>query len=139
MPTVLYLLIGVFQQLSQVCQTVYDEKIYEKEPVVTFLKCIENLVKSSLINIEAIRSTWIQLLQSAIARILDLSKTSDEDQKQDFISFLLTIGVFVSNAPIDVLQTSQLCYPIINQMTRALQSKNDLRIQIDSSQFFKLD
>lgn len=76
LPTILYLLTGVFSELSVVSQTVYDEKLYEKEPILTFLKCIKTLCTSSQIECEEIRANWIQLLQSSVARILDISKTS---------------------------------------------------------------
>lgn len=50
----------------------------------------------------------------------------DGGQKQDFISTLLAIGVFAIYSPAEVLFTAQLQYPIINLMTRALQSDKDL-------------
>lgn len=82
LPTILYLIIGVFCELSVVCQTVYDEKLYEKQPIITFLKCIKNLCTSPMLmahnDNDEIRLKWIQLLQTAIARILDLSKTSKQ-------------------------------------------------------------
>src|SRR5699024_2247112 len=46
LPTILYLLTGVFCELSVVSQTIYDEKLYEKEPILTFLKCIKSLCNS---------------------------------------------------------------------------------------------
>ncbi|OTF79516.1 hypothetical protein BLA29_001561 [Euroglyphus maynei] len=133
LPTILYLFIGVFCELSVVCQTVYDEKLYEKQPILTFLKCIKNFCTSPMLNNDSdnhngdeIRVKWIQLLQTAIARILDLSKTSGDEQKQDFISTLLAIGVFITHCSKQVLSHSQIQYPIINLMTRALKSENEL-------------
>lgn len=76
LPTILYLFVGVFAELSVVCQTVYDEKLYEKEPIVTFLKCIKTLCKLPVTENTDIHFKWIQFLKSAMARILDLSKTS---------------------------------------------------------------
>lgn len=52
--------------------------------------------------------------------------TGNDDQKQDFISTLLAIGVFAIYSPPEVLFTAQLQYPIINLMTQALQSDKDL-------------
>lgn len=54
------------------------------------------------------------------------SFSGNEEQKQDFISTLLAIGVFAIYSPVEVLATPQLQYPIINLMTQALQSDNDL-------------
>lgn len=84
LPTVLYLFTGVFAQLSLVNQTVYDEKLYNREPIVTFLKSIKCLCTSPFMakrdgeqdGRHEIRLKWIQLLQSTVARILDMSKTS---------------------------------------------------------------
>ncbi|KAH9415275.1 HEAT repeat-containing protein 5B [Dermatophagoides pteronyssinus] len=131
LPTILYLFIGVFCELSVVCQTVYDEKLYEKQPIITFLKCIKNFCTSPILlnhnnDNDEIRIKWIQLLQTAIARILDLSKTSGDEQKQDFISTLLAIGVFIIHSPEQVLSHPQIQYPVINLMTRALKSENEL-------------
>ena len=144
LPTILYLLTGVFCELSVVSQTIYDEKLYEKEPILTFLKCIKSLCNSQLIQFKDIRVQWIQLLQTSVARILDISKTSKSfilgfcclsilwfvlgngEQKQDFVSTLLAIGVFAIYSPTEVLGNPQLQYPIINLMTQALQSENDL-------------
>ena len=52
--------------------------------------------------------------------------SGNDDQKQDFISTLLAIGVFAIYSPVEVLFTAQLQYPIINLMTQALQSDKDL-------------
>lgn len=76
LPTILYLLTGVFCELSVVSQTIYDEKLYEKEPTLTFLKCIKSLCTSPFLENEESKQKWIQLLQSSVARILDVSKTS---------------------------------------------------------------
>lgn len=76
LPTLLYLLTGVFCELSVVSQTVYDEKLYEKEPIMTFLKCIKQLCTSPFLENAETRTKWVQLLQSAVARILDMCKTS---------------------------------------------------------------
>ena len=80
LPTVLYLLTGVFAELSVVSQTIYDEKLYEREPILTFLKCIRTLCSSSFImefeHDSEYKSSWIRMLLSAVARILDLCKTS---------------------------------------------------------------
>lgn len=54
-----------------------------------------------------------------------LCMTGNDDQKQDFISTLLAIGVFAIYSPSEVL-SAQLQYPIINLMTQALQSDKDL-------------
>lgn len=63
---------------------------------------------------------WRHLLQSALAKVIDLAKTPGPDEAAP----LLAIAVFVLHAPSDVAAAPNLQYPCINHFRQCLQSND---------------
>ncbi|KAL1493305.1 hypothetical protein ABEB36_011384 [Hypothenemus hampei] len=63
---------------------------------------------------------WRLLLQSALAKVIDLAKTPGPDEAAP----LLAIAVFVLHAPSDVAAAPNLQYPCINHFRQCLQSND---------------
>lgn len=61
---------------------------------------------------------WRHLLQSALAKVIDLAKTPGPDEAAP----LLAIAVFVLHAPSEVAAAPNLQYPCINHFRQCLQS-----------------
>lgn len=81
LPTLLYLVTGVLKECSdfirQQCsngQTSFD---YETEPLSSLVGGLRNLCLSKFIDNHVSRPQWIQLLQSTLARLLDICKSSE--------------------------------------------------------------
>jgi len=72
LPSIMYLMTGVLKETA----TQTGDLIFENQPISTVLNCLQSL-NSSYFAINSIcGSKWIELLQSTLARILDLCKTS---------------------------------------------------------------
>ncbi|XP_050313880.1 HEAT repeat-containing protein 5B isoform X2 [Anthonomus grandis grandis] len=64
---------------------------------------------------------WRHLLQSALAKVIDLAKTPGPDEAAP----LLAIAVFVLHAPSEVAAAPNLQYPCINHFRQCLQSNDN--------------
>ncbi|XP_076321914.1 HEAT repeat-containing protein 5B isoform X4 [Tachypleus tridentatus] len=125
LPTILYLTTGVLKETA--VQTTEDRGLVVALPTVsTTLQSLKSLCTSPFTRNKLCASEWLSLLQSALARILDLSKTSCEDSKPDEISMLLAVAVFILSAPGEVVSTPNLQFPCINLFKQALQLDGDL-------------
>lgn len=65
---------------------------------------------------------WQKLLQSALAKVIDLAKTGSDENKLDEVTMMLAIAVFVLHAPSQVITAPNLQYPCINHFRQCLQS-----------------
>ncbi len=72
LPSIMYLMTGVLKETA----TQTGELIFENQPISTVLNCLQSLNSSYLAKNSICGSKWIELLQSTLARILDLCKTS---------------------------------------------------------------
>lgn len=72
LPTVLYLIVGVLRELA--CLS--DDYSIVDEPICSILYSFEELSKSQFTQHSICSDQWIELLQSSLASILDLCKTS---------------------------------------------------------------
>ncbi|CAH0562547.1 unnamed protein product [Brassicogethes aeneus] len=118
LPTILYLTTGVIKEVAT--KNVNDVTILANNPSVqAALHCLKILATDSYSEHEQ----WQKLLQSALAKIIDLAKTSDEN-KLDEVTMMLAIAVFVLHAPGKVVTAPNLQYPCINHFRQCLQSSN---------------
>lgn len=67
---------------------------------------------------------WQKLLQSALAKLIDLAKTGSEETKLDECTMVLAIAVLVLHSPSEVVTAPNLQYPCINHFRQCLQSNN---------------
>lgn len=81
LPTVLYLLTGVLKESSDFIQRRQQTSIdlcmnYETEPFLSVVNGLKNLCLSKFIDNQVSSIQWIQLLQSTLAIVLDICKSS---------------------------------------------------------------
>ena len=102
------------------------------------LESLERLCTSSHVPHPACSRQWVEMLQSGLARILDVYKSSDEERKPDQATALKVIGLFITKAPADVVKPPNLQYPMINLLKQFLQSEEDVVIQVKCLQTLQL-
>ncbi|KAK9890049.1 hypothetical protein WA026_008857 [Henosepilachna vigintioctopunctata] len=123
LPTVLYLTTGVIKELAT--KNVNDVTILANNPSVqAALHCLKVLAMDRYCNDPRSCDNWRKLLQSALAKVIDLAKTGNDQTKLDEVTMMLSIGVFVLHAPSEVVTAPNLQYPCINHFRYCLQSSN---------------
>lgn len=121
-PTILYLTTGVIKEMAT--KNVNDSTILANSASVqAALHCLKILAVDRYSNDERSQEEWQKLLQSALAKVIDLAKTSTEN-KLDEVTMMLAIAVFVLHAPSTVVIAPNLQYPCINHFRQCLQSSN---------------
>ena len=73
LPTILFLITGVLKEFAMK----NNQCMLVREPLSSILNCFERLGRSSLSRNPLCSSEWVELLQSCLAAILDLCKTSE--------------------------------------------------------------
>lgn len=123
LPTILYLTTGVIKEIAT--KNINDTNISANNPSIqAALYCLKLLATDSYCLNELSCDKWQRLLQSALAKIIDLTKTGSEETKLDEVTMMLAIAVFVSHAPSKVVTAPNLQYPCINHFRQCLQSTN---------------
>ncbi|XP_065165699.1 HEAT repeat-containing protein 5B isoform X3 [Atheta coriaria] len=123
LPTILYLTTGVIKELST--KNINDSTILANNKAVqAALHCMKAITTDAYCNDERSSDEWHKLLQSSLAKIIDLTKTGSEDTKLDEVTTMLAIAVFVLHAPSKVVSAPNLLYPCINHFRQCLQSSN---------------
>ncbi|XP_060537015.1 HEAT repeat-containing protein 5B isoform X2 [Cylas formicarius] len=124
LPTVLYLTTGIIKEIAT--KSVDDNTILANNPAIqNGLHCLKVLATDPYSEHEEISRDWQKLLQSSLAKIIDLAKTgTDEHSKLDEVTMMLAIAVFVLHAPANVVTVVNLQYPCINHFRQCLQSSN---------------
>ena len=153
MPTLLYLTTGVIRETA--IRTDNDvSKTGSKTPVHAALHCLRTLTVNKYSRDSRSQQKWTSLLQSALAKIIDLAKTGkispqslqnmfksvgikyyillfnfylgSDETKMDEVAMMLGIAVFVLNALPGVVSAPNLQFPCINHFRQAIQSENIL-------------
>jgi len=139
LPTVLYLLTGVLKESSDYIQQQrsYSDLLvgHEIEPFLSVVNGLKELCLSKFIGNQISRSQWIQLLQSTLAKVLDICKSNDNGSRPDEITTLTLIGAFV-HAPKEVLQPPNLQFPCINLIKHFLDC-NKVDVQLKAVETIK--
>lgn len=121
-PTILYLTTGVIKEMAT--KNINDTTILANSASVqASLHCLKILATDRYSNDSRCEEEWQKLLQSALAKVLDLAKTSAEN-KLDEVTMMLAIAVFVLHAPSNVVTAPNLQYPCINHFRQCLLSPN---------------
>lgn len=122
LPTILYLTTGVIKEMAT--KNVNDNTILANtSSVQSALRCLKLLATDPYCRDERCSLEYQKLLQSTLAKVIDLAKTSDEN-KLDEVTMMLAIAVFVLHAPSKVVTAPNLQYPCINHFRQCLQSSN---------------
>ncbi|XP_035795825.1 HEAT repeat-containing protein 5B-like isoform X2 [Anopheles albimanus] len=121
LPTVLYLSTGVLKEVAT--KSTNDESMMAGTNVVqAAVQLLKTLATDRYAKHEQSRDEWCKLLQSALGRILDLTKTGCEETKMDEVTVMLAIAVFLLHAPASVVTVPNLQYPCINHFRQCFQS-----------------
>uniref|UniRef100_A0A1B6GMZ3 HEAT repeat-containing protein 5A n=1 Tax=Cuerna arida TaxID=1464854 RepID=A0A1B6GMZ3_9HEMI len=136
LPTILYLTTGVLRECA--VKRVSDTSVLAGGPALkAALHCLMVLTTDKYCRDPRSATQWKSLLQSALAKIIDLTKTGcDEETKPDEVAMLMAVSVFVLHAPPEVVLAPNLKYPCINHMTQCAQS-NNIQVQIKCMQTFR--
>ncbi|XP_014481449.1 PREDICTED: HEAT repeat-containing protein 5B isoform X3 [Dinoponera quadriceps] len=124
LPTLLYLATGVIRETA--VRTDNDiAKTGAEAPIHAALHCVKSLTTNKYAKDHRSREQWTGLLQSALAKIIDLAKTAGNDEtKMDEVAMMLGIAVFVLHASPEVVSAPNLQFPCINHFRHAFQSEN---------------
>lgn len=123
LPTVLYLTTGVIKEIATKHVNNHNN-IANNVAVQAALHYLKTLATDKYSSDQRC-DAWHKLLQSALAKVIDLAKTGiDENNKLDDVTMMLAIAVFVLHAPTKVVIAPNLQYPCINHFRRCLQSDN---------------
>lgn len=126
LPTILYLTTGVIKEMAS--KSIHDNAILAN---CTSIQAALHLLKAMTIDkysTEELSSTeWRKLLQSALGKIIDLTKTGcDEEMKLDEVTMMLAIAVFILHTPAKLVLIPNLQYPSINLFRQCFQSESNL-------------
>ncbi|XP_066585201.1 HEAT repeat-containing protein 5B isoform X2 [Prorops nasuta] len=125
LPTLLYLATGVIRETA--VRTENDIlKTGSEAPIHAALHCLKSLIVNKYSRDQRCQEQWTALLQSSLAKIIDLAKTGNEETKMDEKAMLLGIAVFVLHALPEVVSAPNLQFPCINHFRHAFQSENIL-------------
>ncbi|XP_057651452.1 HEAT repeat-containing protein 5B [Diorhabda carinulata] len=123
LPTILYLITGVIKEVA----TTNNNNVTvlaNNTSIQAALHCLKLLAADNYCTHPESAHGWQKLLQSALAKIIDLTKIRNEDSKLDEVTMMLAIAVFVLNAPHKVIVVPNLQYPCINYFRQCLESPN---------------
>ncbi|XP_052870184.1 HEAT repeat-containing protein 5B isoform X2 [Anopheles cruzii] len=121
LPTVLYLTTGVIKEVAT--KSVHDESIIAGTAVVqAALQLLKTMATDRYAQHAQSADEWRKLLQSALGRIIDLTKTGCEETKLDEVTVMLAIAVFLLHSPAAVVSVPNLQYPCINHFRQCFQS-----------------
>lgn len=124
LPTILYLTTGVIQEMSS--KSIHDNTILANcASIQAALHLLKAMTVDKYASDEKSSAEWRKFLQSALAKIIDLTKTGSDDKKLDEVTMMLAIAVFILHAPrIVMMPTFQ--YPAINLFRQCFQSDSSL-------------
>uniref|UniRef100_T1IQK7 HEAT repeat-containing protein 5A n=1 Tax=Strigamia maritima TaxID=126957 RepID=T1IQK7_STRMM len=134
LPTLLILSTGVLKEVASRCDVSFTRTI--NSPLAACLHTLRSLATSQFIKDHRCSHEWKKLLQSALAKILDLSKSGTDNGKPDEVAMLLAVAVFVLGAPVEVVCIPNLQFPCINLFQQTFQSDN-LAIRLKCVQTLK--
>uniref|UniRef100_A0A8D8UIW2 HEAT repeat-containing protein 5A n=1 Tax=Cacopsylla melanoneura TaxID=428564 RepID=A0A8D8UIW2_9HEMI len=125
LPTLLYLLTGIIKETAT--KTSHDPTVLATKPSVTAaLHALKTLCGFHTAMTFQVKQQWNSLLQSALAKMIDLAKTvaGDNETKTDEVTMMLALAVFILHVPSEVIAAPNLQYPCINHFRQCVQSDN---------------
>ncbi|KAK2577979.1 hypothetical protein KPH14_008413 [Odynerus spinipes] len=125
LPTLLYLATGVIRETAVRVDNDFG-KTGSETPIHAALHCVKNLTTNKYAKDNRSQTQWTGLLQSALAKVIDLAKTGNDETKMDEVAMMLSIAVFVLHALPEVISAPNLQFPCINHFRHAFQSENML-------------
>lgn len=125
LPTILYLTTGVLQEMAT--KSIHDTTILANcASLQAALHLLKAMTTDKYASDEKSADQWHKFLQSALAKIIDLTKTgSDDDKKLDEVTMMLAIAVFILHTP-KIVMVANFQYPSINLLRQCFQSDSNL-------------
>ncbi|XP_058822111.1 HEAT repeat-containing protein 5B isoform X2 [Topomyia yanbarensis] len=121
LPTMLYLTTGVIKEVAT--KSINDETIIANSNIIqSALQLLKTLATDRYAKHELSADGWRKLLQSALGKIIDLTKTGCEETKLDEVTMMLAIAVFLLHTPSSLVSAPNLQYPCINHFRQCLMS-----------------
>lgn len=132
LPTVLYLLTGVLRECGS---KTHSLQTTNTNPILTsvVLDALANIARHPYARDPRSKDQWCSLLQSALANIIDLSKTCEEERISDEVVVLQGIAQLILHAPPSVSRPHNLQYPAINLFKMATQHQH-FRVRVQCIQ-----
>lgn len=130
LPTLLYLLTSIIKEVAT--KTSQDESVLASKPAITTaLHMLKTLCGYHTAMPTQVKQKWNSLLQSALAKVIDLAKTvaGTNETKTDEVTMMLALAVFILHVPSEVIAAPNLQYPCINYFQQCVQSEN-LQVRI---------
>lgn len=122
LPTILYLTTGVIKEMAT--KSCHDPSILANSATIqAALHLLKVLVTDKYATDERTSEDWMQLMQTALATIIDLTKTGSDETKMDEVTMMMAIAVFILHSKIDVVGLPDLQYPCINHFRQCMQSE----------------
>ncbi|VVC28110.1 Armadillo-type fold,Armadillo-like helical [Cinara cedri] len=134
LPTIAYLTTNVLKELGEINNS--NEMYNHRVSIQAALDFFQLLCKHPYGYNSVSESKWRSLLQSTIAKLIDISKTGDEGKKVDDVTMLSVITVFTLHAPPGVMFVQNILYPCINYCTQCFGS-NNIIVKTKCIQFLK--
>ncbi|GFY47468.1 HEAT repeat-containing protein 5B [Trichonephila inaurata madagascariensis] len=111
----LHLIVGVLKEIT-------TEQVTSLQTFLqSTLECLRDLCSNSMIKNVASRKDWINLLQSGLAHLTHFSKSSMIPTDADELIAVLSINVYITSAPREVVCAPNLRQHCINTFKHALQ------------------
>lgn len=129
LPTLLYLTTSVIKEIAT--KSADDQTIIANSgPIQAALHCLKSIAIDRYATDERTTAQWKKLLQSALATIIDLTKTGSDDTKVDEVTMMYAIAVFIRHTPANLISTPSLKFPCINHFRHCLQHENNLLVKV---------
>lgn len=123
LPTILYLTTGVIKEVAT--KSAKDTTIVANTAAIqASLHCLKAMATDRYSSDERCSGQWQRLLQSALAGLVDLTKTGSDDDnntKMDEVTMMFAIAVFIRHSPSNFVSTPSLKFPCINHFRQCLQ------------------
>ncbi len=129
LPTLLYLTTSVIKEIAT--KSSNDQTIIANSgPIQAALHCLKSIATDRYASDDRTTTQWKKLLQSALATIIDLTKTGCDDTKVDEVTMMYAIAIFIRHTPANLISTPSLKFPCINHFQNCLQQEQNLMVKV---------
>jgi hypothetical protein len=90
------------------------------------LHLLKSLTTDKYGNDERSSTEWRKLMQSALGKIIDMTKTGCDETKLDEVTMMLAIAVFLLHLPPKLVLVPNLQFPSINLFRQCFQSEQNI-------------
>nr|XP_036233304.1 HEAT repeat-containing protein 5B isoform X2 [Bactrocera oleae] len=125
LPTIVFMTTSIMREIAN--KSAIDTTILANTgSVQAALHTLKSVCTDRWANHELVSAEWMAILQSALATVIDMTKTAgdEEERKVDEVTMLLAIAVFILHTPASVVSTPSLQYPCINHFRQCMQSEH---------------